>query len=841
MTKYLIPACLFGVIAVSANAKTITPEEALQRMEATPASAPSGLRKAPIKNPELVHTQLTKAGDPAVYVFNRPMSGYMLLSADDVAYPVLGYSDSGLPVDPGSMPDAMKWWLEEYARQIEYAKANGVMSAVSTRKNVPAGRKAIEPMLKTHWDQGEPYNLYCPVVSGALSYTGCVATSLAQIMYYFKYPAVGTGSISYNDDDGCGKRLTWQFSDHPFEWDKMKEDYIEGQYTQEEAQAVAILMKSAGAAVKMSYAADASGALSLLTPNGLVKYLGYDPNLSYVIRSTVSATEWDNMVYENILNVGPVLYGGGSMLGGGHSFVLDGYDGNGYYHFNWGWSEMSDGYYSLDALNPSALGTGGGTGGGYNFTQDGVFGIQPPTGKPAEPKPLNIYQMGNLNGSFEGAILSLELTDEMSTMWVNYMPTTVKVRFGAIIEPLDAAGQKQYVPFTDDYVSLQPGYGANVKVLAPKVDFSALGLADGKYKLTVAAQENASQSEWVALSHDYGSSSSLVVTKTGNTYTVSKNTTPFYTINSLEFEGGLYYGCLANVKYSVTNNTDTEISRGLAPVLFKNDGTAISFLGDGKFITLAPGETAEGSFVTSMYMMEDNMFGVTADTQYILSVFEESTYSFLADQYAEYVTMHPNPGLPGIEINPAVRIENCSYELEGFKLKKVVTDPTDIHVTAGIKLNSGMVAYPTYIVLAKKKDDDPNSLSIVDYGGENVFLSNSGETANLETHFNFKSAVDSETYYLQICYLINNGFYPAVDALTDFIVRRPSGIESVTAEADSEISFDGTAVTAAGSKIELYNVQGMKVAYGFESLSVDGLPHGMYIARTATSTLKIAF
>lgn len=173
------------------------------------------------------------------------------------------------------------------------------------------------------------------------------------------------------------------------------------------------------------------------------------------------------------------------------------------------------------------------------------------------------------------------------------MPTTLKLRFGARIERVGANDSKQYVPFSTDYVSLKAGYGANVDVLAPKVDFSTLGLADGKYKLTIVAQQTDDQHPWVDVAHDYGSSTSLVVTKTGDTYTVSENTTPFYTINSLEFEGGLYYGCLAKVKYSITNNTDVEMSRGLAPVLFKNDGSAIEFLGDGKFITLAPGETQE--------------------------------------------------------------------------------------------------------------------------------------------------------------------------------------------------------------------------------------------------------
>lgn len=160
-------------------------------------------------------------------------------------------------------------------------------------------------MIKTSWDQGEPYNGLCPVLNGMRTYTGCVATAISQIMYYFKYPEVGVGKISYNDDQGCGKRLTWDLADHPFYWDDMLPAYRTGAYDEDQAYAVAELMKSVGAAVRMSYGADASGALSILTGDALVKYFNYDPNIDYVVRSYVSASRWDEMVYNNLANVGP--------------------------------------------------------------------------------------------------------------------------------------------------------------------------------------------------------------------------------------------------------------------------------------------------------------------------------------------------------------------------------------------------------------------------------------------------------------------------------------------------------------------------------------------------------
>lgn len=587
----------------------------------------------------------------------------MVLSADDIAYPVLGYTDNG-SVDTENMPEAMKWWLDEYARQIEYARANTPVFTGNHRP-VVAGA-AIAPMITTHWDQGEPYNRFSPVVNGSRAYTGCVATAMAQIMYYWKYPAVGTGKINYNDEEGCGKRLTWDFTMHSFEWDKMLTSYDGGDYTDEAADAVAVLMRSAGASVKMSYGYDSSGALSLNTQLGFTKYLGYDGNIKHMLRSTVAASEWERMIYDNLKNVGPVLYGGGSMLGGGHSFIVDGYDGDGYFHFNWGWSEMSDGYFLLDALNPSSLGAGGGSGGGYNFTQDAVFGIQPPTGNQVEEKPLKIFQMGSLKGTVTGSELSLELIDEGEPMWVNYNPTTVKIKFGAIVSRVGDDGENTcaHVCLSDENYTLQPGYGANVKGISPKVDMDTVLTDDGVYKFTTATLNVENQSAtWEPMTHNYGCANYVIVRKSGNTYTVDENITPKYTINSVEIEGDIYYGCAVKVKFSVTNNNDIEISRGIAPMLFTSQGS-LAFMGDGKFLTIQPHETLEGTFITDMYPMSNSVGTITTDTQFYLTVFEESSYSIMAKEFLEPVVMHANPGRPDVAVSPALEIEGAEWRID---------------------------------------------------------------------------------------------------------------------------------------------------------------------------------
>ena len=827
-----------------ASSKTITPEEALSRLEQNgphKVRAVRGLQASP----ELVHTSVSESGTPATYVFANPNEGYMILSADDMAYPLLGYSDHGT-IDPDNMPDAMRWWLDEYARQIEYGRLTGQLATaqISHAKLASAGLEAIEPQIKSHWDQGEPYNRYTPVVSGSRSYTGCVATAMAQIMYYWKYPEVGTGSISYNDDEGCGKRLSWNFSRYPLEWDKMLPDYVSGQYTEDQANAVSILMKSCGAAVKMSYGADSSGALSIYTQSGFVKYFKYDPNLQHVIRSTVQPSKWAQLIYDNLKNVGPVLYGGSSMLGGGHSFVCDGYDGNGYFHFNWGWSEMSDGYFSLEAMNPSALGTGGGSGGGYNFSQDAVLGIQPPTGTPAVEKPINFLQMGTLVGEFEGSVLSLSLEYEGEPMWVNYTPSTVKVHFGVIIEQQNVQNPKvENITVSNGY-SIQTGYGANVNMIKPQIDFSTLSdLPDGQYKVTIAVSDDDNpDAGWIPMNHAYGSPNYVLVTKSGNTYTVAESPYPFYTINSIEFEGGLYYGCLARVKFSVTNNTDMEMSRGFAPILFTSAGS-LAFMGEGVFFTLAPGETKEETFVTDIYAMSSSQSSVTSDTQFYLSVFEETNYYIMVKEHLEVVTMHANPGLPNLTITPAITIKNAKYQPdrdENGKLiiSTIVEDPSNIEVSAGLKLTSGIVAYPTFIALLSAPDATTGAYGLIDYQGDNLFMSNAGDTASLSAKFNFKDAVPGEKYYLQVCLGVSSSLYPVSDKMYEFkIAGTPAGVENVSAE-DSEISYNGTTITAPGL-IELYNVQGVLVASAEGSLSTAPFASGIYVARCDGRSVKI--
>ena len=833
----LTVALLFSVFA--AEAKTVTPDEALSRAKSTQAMRSIAARKAPGVRPSLAYTQMTKSGAPAAYIFNYAGNrGYMILAGDDVAMPVLGYNDQG-SIDAEALPPQLEWWLQEYARQIEYAVAHGA-STVS-RDAQPEGPKAqaIAPMIKTYWDQGAPYNNKCPMLNAQRTYTGCVATAMAQVMKYFNYPAVGQNSISYNDEDGCGKRLSLNFAKRRFDWDNMLDTYKAGEYTDAQAEAVASLMQAAGYSVKMSYAADASGALAMNIKRGLVRYFNYDPNIEYALRSYYSATEWKQKIIDNLQNVGPILYGGASMIGGGHSFVLDGYDGNGYFHFNWGWSQMSDGYYLLDALNPSSLGTGGGAGGGYNFTQDALFGVQPPTGKPVEEQPIQLTQQGSMAGEVVNDTLKLDLEGESQCMWVNYNPETLKIQMGAMFvsQTNPTANPVAYVVSTRPF-QVQPGYGVPPQSLVMDIPIEKLNLPDGKYTVSMCTRDNeVKDAPWVDVRTNYGYSGTVLFEKKGKEYTVTATPSVEMTITSAEFTKDLYIGCSTEVKVELVNNTDLELTRGVAPILFFTDGSA-AFLGESMLVTLAPGEKVTKTWVTGFYALTEEASYLNANTDMVFTLYDESTGNMYTDEVLEDVKLMASPGVADVTFNVKPMVANAvrKHKVLGsdlkFRTRYYVNDLSDIHVQSTFTLEDGVIAYP---VVACVVSEEGTQMAINTYDGNTIFMADSGAQHQFDAHLSISQLDPDKTYYIVLAAIINGSFQP-ISSMSE-IALETTGVDDLFDE-DKQLHYNGHTLTADGRTIVVYNAQGAKVLSGTDSVGTNALPRGIYVARAGDETLK---
>ena len=308
----------------------------------------------------------------AYYAFNAPRGGYVIVAGDDRVPSVLGYSDNGT-FDPQNVPEAMQHLLEGYAAQID-ALSHGAKAAPHL-----VNGNAIAPLVTAQWDQSEPYNLLFPYIRRMRAYVGCVATAMAQVMYYWKWPVSTTTYIpAYTSDDY--KIYMPELPIARFDWDNMQDTYAINDTTSAGALAAAQLSLYCAQSVKMNFTPTGSGALSHHIPIALFTYFGYSRNARYVEHNVYSSLAWEDMLYQELAASRPVLYSG-SKAGGGHEFVCDGYDGNGMFHINWGWNGMSNGYFLLNVLDPDTQGAGSASGSyGYIEQQGMVIGIEPGSG-----------------------------------------------------------------------------------------------------------------------------------------------------------------------------------------------------------------------------------------------------------------------------------------------------------------------------------------------------------------------------------------------------------------------------------------------------------------------------
>lgn len=309
---------------------------------------------------------------PTYYVINYGDEGYVLVSASKGTYPVLGYSTEG-KFDPDKIPSNMKDLLNGYAKEIRFANAHVKIdnqikqmrsSAIAGTYSVMNAQTAVRPLLADiHWNQAPYYNAYCPYNCPV----GCVATATSQIMRFYEYPSRGTGYHSYNSSYGT---LSFNYN-YDLNWNNMPKSVLRGPNDD-----VASFCYGVAVGLNMGFSPSGSGTYQQQVPAMLKKYYSYPAAVTSLERSDYSTTQWESIVRNELDNGRPVQYAG-SGNGGGHSFVCDGYSSNGYFHINWGWGGYSDGYFLLNALDPSGLGIGGGSG-GFNYWQTIVVNFAPP-------------------------------------------------------------------------------------------------------------------------------------------------------------------------------------------------------------------------------------------------------------------------------------------------------------------------------------------------------------------------------------------------------------------------------------------------------------------------------
>ena len=445
-------------------------------------------------------------------ILGNEQYGFVIINNDDQFPAVIGYSQSAFD----TMPPALEWYIDAADKSIQASINSGAYyDLIPPSADFPS---SVNSLVKTTWDQGNPYNKFCPGGNGGSSRlypTGCVATALAQIMNYHQYPERGIGDhqYSFKPADGDGRIISANFGETYYDWGNMLDDYSKV-YTDEQADAVATLMLHCGVAVEMGYTASGSGSYGQEACLGIKKFFGYNKNARLYTRNFYTAESWMQMVYNELNNNRPIYYAGSSESSGGHAFVIDGYNQDGMVHVNWGWGGKSNGMFDISLLNPT----------GYEFSasQDMILGMCDST----------------INIPYESQVGARELS------FTFYGSTTKRVTISASV--IDAAAEKfngsiacilenndtTIVLKRKDDITLKPitdGTGFYTSVSLTSINLS--NIPDGKFHLYVGSMA-ADDYKWQLVRPYEGSVYSYIIEKNGDDITWTEDYSDMWAISS---------------------------------------------------------------------------------------------------------------------------------------------------------------------------------------------------------------------------------------------------------------------------------------------------------------------
>ncbi len=333
--KKIVSLAILIVFTLLSSANPITPNKALSK-------AKSFVSKKPVANKsmKLAYSPMDENGNVPFYVFNMgKKNGFIIISGNDETDDVLAYTDSG-EFSYEEMPENMKAWLDLCSQSMSIG--NKVKSKTS---NGIHPTDVIAPLITTKWGQYYPYNSKCPSYKGQLCRAGCTAVALAQVMNYHQFPTDTTNAIPSYTTSSYRIKMP-KLAGTVFDWGLMA-DSLSSTSSQDSINEVAKLILYCGQATDMNYTPSGSGAFTYLIPERLPKYFNYPSTMHYVYRESYDEQGWDSLLVNELLHNQPVIYTAYTNVPLGHTFICDGYDGNGLFHINWGWNGVGDGYYRI--------------------------------------------------------------------------------------------------------------------------------------------------------------------------------------------------------------------------------------------------------------------------------------------------------------------------------------------------------------------------------------------------------------------------------------------------------------------------------------------------------------
>lgn len=731
---------------------------------------------------------------PSFYIFNvGEDQGYIIAAADDRAPAVLGYSDQG-SFDPEDIPVNMQAWLEEYNNQMEYLNRHPEAAAP---QNTVSG-ETISPLLgNIEWNQRNPYNSQCPLDGDKRSLTGCVATAMAQIMFYWSWPNQTAADIPAYVTKNKGFSLSAISAGTPIDWANMLPKYT-GNETTDQIDAVANLMLMCGTAVQMNYSNSSSSAYSKDVSKVWKLYFDFDAATTYQKRADYRLAAWSQKVYDELAAQRPVLYSGSSS-GGSHAFVIDGYGGNGYFHVNWGWGGSSNDYFLLSILDPhdnSGAGASSSTD-GYSYDQQAVFGAQPNTGVTFTAVPVlssdkAVLPYGNKSTRFS----SLEnFSFQVAFSYWNYMDNTYDFDYNVALYD-DNDNYLGIVSSTKSYDGLQSGTGFSNSQFT--VHFGK-GLNSGTYKLKPVSREKGT-SQWQL----NNGSETTFITATINSNTITLTEPLFGLTGSFETKGKSEVGSPLTLTATITNQGTLYNGQ----IFLLADGNTKDNLVAGRHFDIDAGQTKEVDFTYTPNATGEKSFSLC--TRVYNSITKEYDYTpFIAGTItisdASTYTLSMKP-----------KTKNAVYE-NGQNVVKENKAIVSIDV-----MNTGNADYDNdVIVKLYKKFDDKNG-NLVSTRKKAIQLT-AGASKNIEMEFD--NLENEGKYFYYVLYLSEGKEVKGYQYSPTFVVQIESGDDPVTL-------VDGTLNCSSSGETEIVGI------YDVSGRHLNSLQRGTNIIRMSNGQTK---
>ena len=770
MRKILLLFSLF-LMTLVAWGEPIDRNEALKQANAFLSSKGIPVRQSL----DMAYAQPGKAAEARslYYVFNVGNDkGFVIVAGDDAVSPILAYADRG-DFSEREMAPAAKAMLESYAQQIEMIQQNPSLAVAASTSYA-----AIAPMVETQWNQMEPYNYMCPTITGETvrSVTGCVATAMAQIIYYHKHPVEQTKAIpayelSSGDEVTGADPVT-------LNWDAMQLTYTGSEAEDDpSALAVAQLMVLCGKSVKMSYSSSASGAASESVPAALKEYFDYDGAAHMVYRDEYANADWEKMIYDELAAKRPVYLSGTSVSGTsavGHAFVCDGYDGEGLFHINWGWGGMSDGFFRLTLLNPDDHGTGGNNGsGGFNIDEGAIIGIQPNQGGTSqEVAQMTLdYFAATEETVTRNSIFGSFSVPVNAACW-NNTSQTLSVELG--LAYYDESNEMVGEPSGLGSSSLDTGYGFSFD--GQQLSMGD-GIKEGTYYVKFVHKVNGSD-EWTLMKN--ADKHYLELQVNGTTATIVNHAPQQdFVVNDVNVQGNMSVGSQQTFTYNITNTGNTYTQK----VTFFVNKEIVSQIG----LNLDPGATDD--YVFSWTPAREGTYEIglaTGDGTEIIT--SQKVTIGEAKSHELDVTF---------QFDDAEGSEILGYEVSGNSIKGTMS-----------VINKGEEDFLDNITCGLYFDGGDHYLYLV--SSNKIFVeAKAGESVDVPFEF---SDLDYSKRYMVIVEYMSAGEY-APDIRSSFITLKDnsSGIEGVEVGGEAETDQP------------VYNLQGVRMPDGVS------LPKGIYI------------